>query len=235
MGTWFVSSLLAARHGLHLVRTLQVGGFRGWPTALVGDWDGDGTPDLYAVRDHSLMVVSTEGEILAERPLSLPSAVPASLHLVADLEKDGRDEAFCNWAQDRSMCIDVIGARNSPLMRFEAEGNTLEGKAGAQHTSSLTPLGLYDLDGTGHRDLLAVLAAGYEMKPRGICCFDLAGQTMKWRYLTAARVQAVAVGDLTGDGVSEIAVGNYSPGNGAVLEDGSDDSHSHLFVLDIFP
>lgn len=221
-----------AARGLDVVRSFQMPGIRSWSGALAGDWDGDGATDLYVMKDNTLTVVSADGEALSEHQLGIPSQVRASLSFVGDVNGDGRDAAFLNWSLDGDMFIDVIGPSRFGMMQFKAKGTALEDSTGARHTTSLGPIGLYDLDGDGRRELLAGLGAGFQRKPRGVCCFNLGNQEMMWQYLTAPTPESVTVGDVTGDGRVEIAVGSHSLANGAVLNNGTDDAHAYLYLLD---
>lgn len=233
-GVWFARNgpRAGVTRGLEVIRSFQVPGVRAWAGALPGDWDGDGTTDLYLMKNNTLTVVSAEGEVLKEHPLSVPSDVGVSLPFVGDVNGDGRDEAFLNWSLDGEMFIDVIGPSRFSMMRFQAKGKAIRDPSGVQHTSALIPYGLYDLDGNGQRRLLAKLNAGFQLEPRGICCFDLANQKMLWRYLTAPGPEAIAVGDFTADGKVEIALGSYAVANGAALENGTNDAHAYLYLLD---
>jgi hypothetical protein len=55
---------------------------------------------------------------------------------------------------------------------------------------------------------------------------------MRWDFPTAPYVRKFLVQDLEGDGRQEIIFGTHAACNGKRLEDGTDDFHSHLAVLE---
>lgn len=225
-------SRIASARTLDMLRSFRLAGIDAWCGTLTGDWEGDGVPDLYLARDHTAVAVSTEGEVLNEHPLAVPAQASVGLNLVADVNNDGRDEAFLSWSQDSDMFINVIGAGQFNLMRLKAKGSVAKDPAGVLHTTGMSASGLYDLDGNGKHELLAILGAAFQGRPRGICCFDLDTQKMLWERLTATNVESVAVGDITGDGKVEIALGSYASANGAVLDNGTDDAHAYVHLVD---
>lgn len=217
--------------GLSLMRRINVPGVREWSAALAGDWDGDSAGDLYLGRDNGLMVVSTEGEVLMDQRLDMPSQAEVSLRLVGDIDRDKRDEAFLSWRSDGRMFIDVFTQSSFGVKRFTLDGTKLEDGLGVQHTTSLLPIALYDLDGDGNVELLAMLHAGPQGRPRGLGCFEFTSEAPVWSYLTAPNPEVVVVGDITGDGKAEIIVGTYAPNNGISLDNGTDDGHAYLYCL----
>ena len=234
VGIWFYDRQFSAdtHPGLSLIRRIDVPGVREWSGALTGDWDGDSAGDLYLGRDNGLMVISTEGEVLMDHRLDMPSQAQVSLRLVGDIDGDKRDEAFLSWRSNGRMVIDVFTQSSFGVKRFVLDGTSLEDSLGVQHTTSLLPAALYDLDGDGDLELLAMLHAGHQGRPRGIGCFEFTSEAMAWSYLTAPNPEAVAVGDMTGDGKAEIIVGTYAPGNGISLDNDTDDGHAYLYRLD---
>jgi len=89
-----------------------------------------------------------------------------------------------------------------------------------------------DLDGDGQKEVVTTVVAGYDLQPRGIRVYDLAGEK-RWQYLVGPYVSPgrLAVGDVTGDGLPEVVVGGGSPFNGSTAN-GTDDAHGYLFILD---
>jgi hypothetical protein len=233
LGLWSASRRpgTEATQGLQPIQQIQIPGVRAWLSSLAGDWDGDGQEDLYIMRDNVLTMVSTDGEVLSEYRMDVPPQVRTLLYMVGDADADRRDEAFPSWSLDGRMFIGMVTQSRFGLMRFEANGTVLEDAMGVKHTTSLVAVGLHDLDGDGHLELLGKLAAGFQMKPRGLCCFSLSSPEPIWTYLTASTVESVAVGDVSGDGKPEIAIGTFAPANGARLANGTDDAHAYLILL----
>jgi hypothetical protein len=54
---------------------------------------------------------------------------------------------------------------------------------------------------------------------------------LRWSLETAVNPIATVLGDVTGDAELEIVIGTYATANGAVLDDGTDDEHSYVYVL----
>jgi hypothetical protein len=150
---------------LREVRSIRVPGVREWSCAVPGDWDGDDMIDLFVPQNDGMVVISTEGELLAEHRLKDEHDGPVRLELVDDLDGDGRDEAFLNWAFDTSTFIDVVTQNQFRIRRLTAPGAALQDMLGERDPSVLAPAAIADLDHDGHAELVAYLRTGFQKAP----------------------------------------------------------------------
>jgi hypothetical protein len=95
----------------------------------------------------------------------------------------------------------------------------------------MTALKVVDLNGDAKRELLAAVGTGYELKPRGLYCFDYEEGGLLWRYDTGPYLTDVVTLDLDGDAVQEVVFGTYAVNNGNRAQDGTDDGHSYVCAL----
>lgn len=95
------------------------------------------------------------------------------------------------------------------------------------------PVGLYDVNDDGQKDLLTFMETTYWLYPRGVLVTDLRDGSVIWRFDTGCLVEGdYYIADLDGDGREELTLGSRAPANGAYAN-GIDDCHSYLIVLDL--
>jgi outer membrane protein assembly factor BamB len=217
--------------GLYLVRSVQRPEISTWSSALTGDWDGDGQPDLLLTQDGTLFVTSEEGEILLRRNLNAVDRAGIALSMVADLDRDGRVEAFVRFSEKRDMFIDVLTQGRYGVLRVRAEGEVYTDDAGEPHPSVLDARCLADLDGNGQPRLLASAGAGRQGKPRGVYCFDTQSGQLRWSVAVAGGVDGLVAGDIDGTGKTGIVFGTHASANGVSAADGTDDRQSYVYAL----
>ncbi len=88
-----------------------------------------------------------------------------------------------------------------------------------------------DLNRDGARTLLATVGTGYELKPRGLYCFDYETGTLLWRHDTGPYLTEVMPVDFEHDGILKVIAGSHAVNNGNHADDGTDDSHSYVYAL----
>ncbi len=71
---------------------------------------------------------------------------------------------------------------------------------------------LADLDGDGREEIIAIAAAQYSLKPRGLMVYNQAGHEV-WRYTIGPDLQDLVIWERA-NGRPDIIIGTYSPGHG---------------------
>lgn len=216
---------------LELVRSLTPQDIRSWGGAQMGDFDGDGQPDIVLMQDEQLHVFSSAGGTRKAINLNLPNDNGLSLSHLADVNGDGIVEAFVSWTSGTSAHLAAFNAQAYPVSQFQKEGTLNVHKTWGTNYTWLNALQLVDLDRDGRQELLASVSSTWALQPRGLACFDLETGTEQWFFPMAGFVEGIITGDLDGDHRQEILIGSLSPANGAVLPDGTDDAHAYVFAL----
>jgi len=202
-----------------------------WPGALLGEWDGDGEPDLFAYSDTDLFTISDRGQILGKHKVIRGSASEVHLDLVEDIDGDGRDEIFAGWAEGEDLVLALLNQNFYELKRFKAKGTVYNGPGGQGLLSGMMAACVVDLEQDGSRELIAMLNTGYGRKPRGICCFDLEEGELLWEYHTGGVPAKVIPVDVNCDGKLDIVFSTGAMGNGNEAEDGTSDAYSYACAL----
>ncbi len=203
-----------------------------WQHARLGDWDADGHLEFYVVSEGWLRVFDARGNQLFSRQMHQPERLHVALSMVEDFDGDGRDEAVVGWSEPDRMVLEVVTQSQFAMSRYEAPGSVIHDDADNLHATTLEAMSLVDLDGDGQRELLARSVAGWQHRPRGLVCFKTGQRAPRWFFETAGSIQAIACGDIAGDGRREVLIGTHAPANGVKLPDGTDDTHSALICVD---
>ena len=95
----------------------------------------------------------------------------------------------------------------------------------------MTAMKLADLNRDGRRELLATVGTGYELKPRGLYCFDYETGDLLWRHDTGPYLTEVETIDLDHDGRLEVVAGSNAVDNGNRADDSTDDGHSYVYAF----
>ena len=202
-----------------------------WPSAIVGEWDGDGEPDLFAYSDTDLFAISDRSQILGKHRVMRGSAASLHLDIVEDIDGDGRDEILAGWAEGEDLILVLLNQNFYELKRFQAKGTVYNGPGGQGLLSGMMAACVADLEQDGSRELIAMLNTGYGLKPRGICCFDLEDGDLLWEYHTGGVPTKVVPMDVNGDGKLDIVFSTGAMGNGNEAEDGTSDAYSYACAL----
>lgn len=203
----------------------------GWAETQIGDWDGDGEPDLVRVNGRKLEAFSSAGQAVRSVPIGNPDNIGLFLGLLADITGDGMEEAFVCWNRFTNAHLAAFNQLGWPVREFSFGGSlNVHPQHGTNYTR-LYPLRVTDLDGDGSKELLVAVTSTWALQPRGLACFDLSTTRLKWFFATANLIVDVIECDLDGDNRREIIVGGNSPSNGCVLPDGTDDSHASTYAV----
>lgn len=242
-GVWFL------RPRFVIDRVVQSGFLEAGGLSRIGHWDDNETPDFFVPVDagKKWFVVTPEGDVSRGGPFSVPEAGGNCLVFSApmDVNRDRLDELFVSWNARTNVFLQARNEGNVPIRQYEFPGTThVRTNRQNELPSSAHPLinyelprscteaaGIADLDGDGKRELLAFLHSSFA-HPRGVYCFDLDGQELKWAFPTAATPKSLNTLDINADGNSELIVGLNSSSNIVSLPDGTDDRHSYVLALD---
>jgi hypothetical protein len=118
-----------------------------------------------------------------------------------------------------------------PLKQFTTEGALRRGAAVETGTSGMCAMKVADLNSDGKRELLATVGTGYELKPRGLYCFDYENGQLLWQHDTGPYLTEVETIDLDRDGTLEVVAGSHAVDNGNRTDDGTDDRHSWVYAF----
>jgi serine/threonine protein kinase len=215
---------------LRVIRSLQLPGVWRWSEAKVGKWQLDHEEMLFLPLDDRLLVVSGQGEVLREWRVPDGGVTAFSLDLLSDLNGDRLDDPVVSWRVGRALHGAVLNYNLFPLKRFTAEGAVRPG-AMETGTSGMTAMKVADLCHDGQRQLLATVGTGYELKPRGLYCFDYESGGLLWSHDTGPYLTEVETIDLDHNGTLEVVAGSHAVDNGNRADDGTDDRHSYVYAF----
>jgi len=182
-------------------------------SVAVGDWDDNGLPDVAIAANATVYIHWNNGGIL-ERP-DLTWAYPSNTTRItlhsSDLDNDGSDDLIVNSASYGATRIDYYPSGNGGLDAAPQVFPIIDGDYNGQT--------LGDLDGDGAADL--VLANSLNGTLRGYLAADndwttTTGLVQSFTLIAPAGQgrfgNAMASGDVTGDGIDDLVVGAYTDG-----------------------
>lgn len=170
----------------------------------VGDLTGDGRPDLAGIGPGGVQVAAQRPDGGFADPVqhTVPNESWIDGVEVADVTGDGRADAIAiDRVTDRIHVLAQTAAGGlAPAQSYIATGNTVEAA---------------DMDGDGRRDVVTVAGGNGELRvlyqqPDGTLG---AGSRYRYPYSPAGNgTDGIALGDLTGDGRSDVAVADFNHG-----------------------
>jgi hypothetical protein len=194
----------------------------------VGDFTGDGIPDVVLTRKGSdgtstLVLLPGTGQGTWSPPASIPdarffSSYPSFL-AAADFDGDGRMDLAVEWVQ----CCDVFagGQRNVGILRGAPGGVPTLFASGAIYLGAYVPLVAEDFDGDGHVDL-AAFADGNNAYHDNWAVLARGNGNMTFEALVSIlvgdRPYGLIVSDLDADGVPDLIIPNQGDANLYVLK-----------------
>jgi hypothetical protein len=152
--------------------------------------------------------------------------------IVGDYDNNGNDEIYAFTLIGDSLIINGIDYRkkDKPFLtnRLIAVIKSFDGKA----NFSLTLISLSDLTGDGFKEIIFATSAGYGLKPRKVFALDVKNDTLLFSPELGGHIGNFDVADIDRDGLAEIAVSNYGPGNIKDKTLPMQDTCSYVIVLD---
>lgn len=172
-------------------------------SVAIGDLDGDGKPDL-AVANYTLSTVSVfrntsiSGTISFDTKVDFTTAAGPFKVAIGDLEGDGKpDLAVANWS---SNTVSVL--KNTSI------SGTISFAAKVDYTAGDGPrsIAIGDLDGNGMPDLAVTNLWDHTVSVFGNTSMSgTISFAAKLDYTTGPSAESVVIGDLDGDGKSDLA------------------------------
>jgi hypothetical protein len=195
----------------------------------VGDVNGDGKNEIVTSVGKGFAILDSEGTLISLRTCDHEVYY---LHL---LDVDGDTIPEITYAvKDGKYRILVMDARKGESA--EAEVFDFTSYFGVEYRdaedASIEPVVSYDIDDDGKNEILATVATGYALNPRGILAFEYPSGKPEWFYRSAPNVAIDAFTDIDQDGSPEIILGSHSCCNGNT-EGQRDDCHIYLTVLNV--
>jgi serine/threonine protein kinase len=216
---------------LEVVKTFPMPG--NWPArgAKLGHYYGPESIELFAAVDGAFAVVSLEGIPTPITRTEVRSDV-FELDLVADVDGDGRDEAFVHWRNLTSLQLGVFNQNFRNVHPFGATGSVTQSIAGEYAISSLAAMAFIPAKEPRPPLLLAALHTGASPPwPRSVLLFDFTQRSPIWESSFPANpCHPPAVVEDGRSGLKFI-IGTQSHCNGARNDDGMDDWHSYLYAV----
>jgi serine/threonine protein kinase len=217
---------LSLRKPLRLIRTLDIPSMTDWSNAHVADFNGDGSKDIISIQENHILVVSDTGETLGKsRQLHSDS----HLSLVGEMDRQGQSRLVVGWSEGPKVFLTLYNQNLLDIQSFSFEvpvrTNATTGKI-----TTPTGVGTLAIDPASH-SLYAHLDTGYELKPRGLACFNSETGALKWFHETAPFVSEILLYDLENNGRPGVIVGSSAVCNGNELSNGTDDFSSYAYGL----
>ena len=178
---------------------------------LTGDINGDGELELVSAFEERVSAMDKNGVLLWSNNVTTDSGIAGakvnSLDL-DDIDGDGAVEIIVGVSPQKSHVKNQMR-----ILFYNGNGDllktitTVEGK----HISSVK---CADLNNDGKKEVIAGIAAGYILKPRGVYVYDYSTGSEIWHYCIGPNPQSITVADVTGDASKEIILGTNGPWNG---------------------
>jgi large repetitive protein len=188
----------------------------GYTTALTGDVSGNGTLDMVIGNGTNVEVLGPEGNLI-----STLSNVGA-LNILADVTGSGTPDILTSQTVGSTTEIQAYTASSTLLQTYSFSAAT---------DSVMTAVDVVDLANNGTLDLVARVSSGFSESFRGIVVFNAATGDELGSYSIGPDPTYASLGDLTGEGLTDIVPSAFGPDNGEVGSDGSNDSSSYIFAL----
>lgn len=205
-----------------------------WPAreAKAGHYFNSNSLEFFATAGDAIGVASLEGDLLMRGTLPGSSRDAVDLHLLADTDGDGRDEAFVSWREGTNLFVSVFNQNGVERRRFTAFGSMRDGPVAPSPISRLWALKFFSPTATNPPAVLLSLETGKPaLSPRALRLCNYTNGATLWEFHAPSMPtrQILTVPD--GSPAGAIVVGTQSHNNGAQAEDGTDDRHSYLYAL----
>jgi hypothetical protein len=182
----------------------------------IGDLDGDGRPDVVvgnnSLQTYALLNTSDNPTNWPRLNLGSPAVLPTYAVAIGDVTGDGRPDVVLGNYFTQNVVMVNNGGSPDTWLRVNL------GSALNDYTSGVA---IGDVTGDGRPDVVVGNSGGQDYvlvndggNPAGWARVNLAGAVNGTTY-------GVAIGDLTGDGLPDVALGNYGQSQVAVNNGGS--------------
>lgn len=175
------------------------------------------------------LVQNSEGQVLGQWPFKDSLASPSPVF--GDFDSNGFKEIYLFTRRSDSLLVNWF----EPYNKSERQHTRFVTRFGIDNDKktdvSVLPVGLWDNNNDGFKELFFVINTGYSLFPRNLFVFDQKRDTVYESPESGANIVAPIADDLNGDGMPEIlvsvnAVGNHPEGSIAY-----DDRHCWLMAF----
>lgn len=203
-----------------------------WCKRLVADFDHDGIDEFInqgCTHQRDCVFYDLDSGLPAAKwHLEFPKEEILRFEAL-DITGDEKLEVLLSMRLKDKAWIMVFDCERQFLKKTESialQENFKDGKWDGQ----IGHFGTIDVNGDGHKDILADVWAGRDLKPRGLFAFDWKTGKKLWSFLTGPNPDKIITIDLDGDSVEDILFNTWAPDNGNTAGD-MDDGHSYLVAL----
>jgi hypothetical protein len=174
-----------------------------YANSIAHDLDHDSREEIVTAAGKTLYAFKSNGTVIWQKDFN----VPITLNLIDD------------WHSQPAIGLTAVDDNKVRLMLLNRRGETIW-----QHVREITryhrgkPDGggriakLADIDGDGHKEIIALATAQYSLKPRGLMVYDQDADEL-WRYAIGPSPQSIVIWQKD-RGRPDIIIGTYSTGHG---------------------
>ncbi|MFN3167065.1 MAG: serine/threonine protein kinase [Phycisphaeraceae bacterium] len=196
---------------------------------ILADLNGDGDKELVLVAGDQLIAYDLSTLEHRRHRFDLPDASTMHLRAAVDTDGDGRQELVLATQTPGRSYLSLVSLPGRSLGDFSLEGTHYRTEQGYFENTVVKYCNAADLDGDGQWELIASFADGYAKGERGVACFDVQSQALRWTFPVAPAPDGAVFIDLDEDGKRDIVLGTYSQGTGLTLADGTSDAVAYLY------
>ncbi len=217
---------------LHLIRSIQLPGVWDWAGASVSQYNDQGSPAIFLPYDKQLLIVSGQGQLMGQWTMDDPQGSLLTLRLRTNVNPDATLETVLSYRSVSNVVISVLNDHPIEINRITLPASTAITPTGVKGDSDITQAAWIDLADDHQPFLLALVNTGFQLKPRGLFCFDLRSSKLVWQHPTGPHLVGLEWLDLNHDGRQELICGSQAAANGNQAADGTSDEFSYLFAFD---
>ncbi len=152
--------------------------------------------------------------------------------LVGDADNDGIDEIYAFTVKGDSLLLNGIDYKSKGKFNVHNRFITKVKSYMGQHDFIFHAIKVTDLTGDGNKEIVFAISTGYNLAPRRVFAYDLKHDSVFSSPELGGHIGPFDIADIDGDGLDEIAVTNYGPGNLTDKTLPMQDTCAYVIVLD---
>ncbi len=188
------------------------------------DINDDGKIDFLSIEKNYIRILNSQGEIVKSKKFDYD----IGFNFVEDFNSDGYKEIAVSKSIGDKLYIWILNHNLEIIKEFVRKGKVYNGNS----DSGINGKKILDLNRDGKREFITQVGTGYGWTPRGITVFDYNTAKQLWHFEIAPSVTEIDFDEDKNTGKKIILFGSYSPGNGYQANNGSDDLHSYIWLVD---